>query len=214
MNLDELVREISSLGIRNREERLAEIFEQMEEEYGPDVADTEFDKLNEMLASSRESFSLAFEKILNKGLNIKSKLNRSISRSKASKERLDKNVRITSTKGVGKLDDIERSLEELENSINLVKDNSPEVLIPSDEIILHNVEVLLDKIDEVKSYAISGAATTKQIKIDNYIVALPLSSSKNREMLYKYWETISKKYDDVISALDEEISGSVQYGDG
>lgn len=214
MNLDELVSEISSLGIRGREERLAEIFEQMEEEYGPDVADTEFDKLNEMLASSRESFSLAFEKILNKGLNIKSKLNRSISRSKASKERLDKNVRITSTKGVGKLDDIERSLEELENSINLVKNNSPEVLIPSDEIILHNVEVLLDKIDEVKSYAISGAATTKQIKIDNYLGALPLSSSKNREMLYKYWETISKKYDDVISALDEVISGSVRYGDG
>lgn len=213
MNLDELVREISSLGIRDREERLAEIFEEMEEEYGPDVADTEFDKLNEMLASSRESFSLAFEKILNKGLNIKSKLNRSISRSKASKERLDKNVRIISTKGVGKLDDIERSLEELENSINLVKDNSPEVLIPSDEIILHNVEVLLDKIDELKSYAISGAATTKQIKIDNYLGALPLSSSKNREMLYKYWETISKKYDDVISALDEVISGSVQYGD-
>jgi len=213
MNLDELVREISSLGIRDREERLAEIFEEMEEEYGPDVADTEFDKLNAMLDSSRESFSLAFEKILNKGLNIKSKLNRSISRSKASKERLDENVRITSTKGVGKLDGIERSLEELENSINLVKDNSPEALIPSDEIILHNVEVLLDKIDEVKSYAISGAVTTKQIKIDNYLGALPLSSSKNREMLYKYWETISEKYDDVISALDEVIGGSVQYGD-
>ena len=213
MNLDELVREISSLGIRDREERLAEIFEEMEEEYGPDVADTEFDKLNTMLDSSRESFSLAFEKILNKGLNIKSKLNRSISRSKASKERLDENVRITSTKGVGKLDEIERSLEELENSINLVKDNSPEALIPSDEIILHNVEVLLDKIDEVKSYAISGAVTTKQIKIDNYLGALPLSSSKNREMLYKYWETISEKYDDVMSALDEVIGGSVQYGD-
>lgn len=213
MNLDELVREISSLGIRDREERLAEIFEEMEEEYGPDVADTEFDKLNTMLDSSRESFSLAFEKILNKGLNIKSKLNRSISRSKASKERLDENVRITSTKGVGKLDNIERSLEELENSINLVKDNSPEALIPSDEIILHNVEVLLDKIDEVKSYAISGAVTTKQIKIDNYLGALPLSSSKNREMLYKYWETISEKYDDVMSALDEVIGGSVQYGD-
>jgi len=88
MNLDELVREISSLGIRDREERLAEIFEEMEEEYGPDVADTEFDKLNTMLDSSRESFSLAFEKILNKGLNIKSKLNRSISRSKARKERV------------------------------------------------------------------------------------------------------------------------------
>ena len=204
MNLKELAAELSSMTSEEKSTRMAEIYEDMEEEYG-EGADAKFDEL-EALLPKEKNWTIKLEEVVN-GLTFKTNTNKHISVKDAVKLKLPENMRVHSKRGPEAIAKIEKDLEGiedgLEQTIRFVND-------PTNIMLLSNVKLILSKIDEIKSYAITSTISTKKIKIDNFLGGIPLGPVQNRELIYDYWETIDGKYAAVETALEEILSGTVK----
>lgn len=196
MNIDEIADRLSRLPKSQRKTEQAEIFADMREEFG-EGADAKIQELKDKISRSDSPFQM-FEKAL-KGVRIKTKSNKTITKTAALKGKLPTNIRLFST-----TNNPEKDITALEKNLQVIqvalKNNPP--VTPSDIIIQHNVDVLLDAIDETKAYAITGKKSTKAIKIDSYLGGLPLSSVQNRDVIYKYWGDVAGKYKKLKNALE------------
>jgi len=197
MNLEQLAQELSSLGRKEKEERKEEIYEEMQQVFG-DEADAKFDEL-ESLETGKYNYTERFQDAL-KGIKIKTKGNQAITLNQAIKSKLPKTIRISSSTNNPDVDIplLEKKLEEV---LKGTKATISEGMQPSRNLIISNVEVLLKAIDDLKAYAITGRRRAKGIKIDSFLGGLPLGPVENRDVIYKFWEDVSKKYDDVKKTL-------------
>ena len=196
MNIDELADKLSRLPKSERKAEQAEIFAEMREEFGEE-ADAKIQELKDKMALSTSPFQ-QFEKAL-KSVTIKTKSNKTITKSTALKSKLPANIRLfSSTQNPEKdIPALERNLEVIQTGLRTVPPTTP-----ADTIIQHNVDVLLDAIDETKAYAITGQGRAKAIKIDSLLGGIPLGPVENRDVIYKYWEDVAGKYKRVQDTLD------------
>ena len=94
MNIDEIADRLSRLPKSQRKTEQAEIFADMREEFG-EGADAKIQELKDKISRSDSPFQM-FEKAL-KGVRIKTKSNKTITKTTALKGKLPTNIRLFST---------------------------------------------------------------------------------------------------------------------